>query len=388
MREFIHPESPVFEQGPIRPPSEAYSLLVRLTRNCPWNRCAFCPVYKGQKFKKREVEDVQADIRAMKWWYDEVRAAAWRKGLGPEITEDFLYRVYQGNPGNPYLRSIILWFLGGARTAFLQDADSLVIPAEDLAEILRFLRDTLESLDRVTSYSRSKTLSRHTVSDLTMIREAGLDRVHVGLESGADSVLEIVNKGVTAEGHIQGGQNARAAGFELSEYIMPGLGGRRLSEEHAIETARVLNAINPEFIRIRTLAVPPGIPLAEKVASGEFEVLNDLEMVKEIRLFLENLDGIQSTVTSDHMLNLLQEIQGRLPEDKPRMLAAIDRFLGLSEEDQLAFMIGRRSGLFYELDQLDDPDLRDRAHSMVSRIGIKSADQLHELVQNLVSQFI
>ncbi len=324
----------------------------------------------------------------MKLWYDEVRAAAWRRGLGPDITEDFLYRLYQGNADNPCLRSIILWFMGGARTAFLQDADSLVIPAEDLAEVLRFIRETLTSLERVTSYSRSKTLSRHAVSDLTMIREAGLDRVHVGLESGSDKVLELINKGVAAEGHIEGGRNARAAGFELSEYIMPGLGGRRFSEEHAIETARVLNAINPDFIRIRTLAVSPGSPLAEKVVSGEFEIMNDLEMVKELRLLLENLNGIQSTVVSDHMLNLLQEIEGKLPGDKSRMLAVIDRFLGLPEDDRLAFMIGRRTGLFYELDQLDEPDLRDRAHSMVSRLGIKNADQLHELVQKLVGQFI
>jgi radical SAM superfamily enzyme YgiQ (UPF0313 family) len=387
-------EPPVFEQGPIRPPSEAYSLLVRVTRNCPWNRCAFCPVYKGSKFSKRPVEEVKSDILAMKWWADEVKGAAWRAGYGSGITEDFLYRLYQGSGGNPYLRSIILWFLGGASTVFLQDADSLVIPAKDLAEIVRFLRETLPSIDRVTTYSRSKTLSRHNVDDLKMVREAGLDRVHVGLESGSDRVLELVNKGVTAEGHILGGRNALEAGFELSEYVMPGLGGRALSEDHALETARVLNAINPHFIRIRTLAVSPGTPLFEKVrARGDeesdgFEILNDLEMARELRLLIESLDGIQSFIVSDHMLNLFQEIEGRLPGDKPKMLAVIDRFFEMSEDDQLAYIIGRRAGIFYELDQMQDPALKERAHSMLERTGIKSAGQLHEVIQKLVTQFI
>ncbi len=381
-------EPPVFEQGPIRPPSEAYSLLVRVTRNCPWNRCGFCPVYKGQKFRKRAVEEVKDDILAMKFWSDEVKAAAWRAGHGSYITEDFLSRLYQGNPGNGYLRSIILFYLGGARTAFLQDADSLVIPAKDLAEILKFLRETFPSIDRVTSYSRSKTLSKHTVEDLTMIHKSGLDRIHAGLESGSDSVLELVNKGVTAEQHILGGRNARAAGFELSEYIMPGLGGRALSEENARETARVLNAIDPDFIRIRTLAVPPGTPLYEKVCEGEFEIPNDLEMAKELRLLIESLDGINPRIVSDHILNLFQEIEGRLPEDKPKMLEVIDRFFDMSEEDQLAYILGRRAGMFHELDQMDDPELKERARKMADRAGIRNIQQLQDVIQKLVTQFI
>ena len=114
-----------------------------------------------------------------------------------------------------------------------------------------------------------------------------------------------MNKGVTAEQQIEAGRKAREAGMELSEYWMPGLGGRKYTREHALESARVLNAVNPDFIRLRSLRAPERIPLHQKLVSGEFEQLSDDEVIEEIRLFIENLDGITSFVASDHMMNLL-----------------------------------------------------------------------------------
>src|SRR4030042_2014812 len=169
---------PGFEQGPIRPPSEAYSLLLRVTRNCPWNRCAFCPVYKPAKFSRRSREEVLADIQAMRLWLDEVKARSWQPGAAGDL--------------------------------------SLPSPPNQ----------------RITSYARAQTLSRRTKEELAEIRKAGLNRIHVGLESGSDRVLEKMSKGVTAERQIRAGRNVKAAGMELSEYVMPGLGGRELWQEH------------------------------------------------------------------------------------------------------------------------------------------------------------
>jgi hypothetical protein len=377
---------PVFEQGPIRPPSEAYSLLVRVTRNCPWNQCEFCPVYKGQKFSRRSVAEVRADLAAMAWWREAAVAESWRLGFAGRLDESALPAIYQRNPDNPYLRSILLWLAGGGETAFLQDADNLILAAGDLVQMLESLRATFPAIKRVTTYSRSRTIAKRTAEELTTLRAAGLTRVHVGLESGSDAVLTEVKKGVTAEVHIAAGRAVKAAGLELSEYVMPGLGGRRRSAEHAQETARVLNAIDPDFIRLRSLGVGERMVLFERVKRGEFEVINDEEMVEELRLLISNLEGINSQVVSDHILNLLPEVEGKLPEDQGRMLAAIARFQGLPEDDRLSYVVGRRLGLFETLDDLHDPVQGPAARRAFERL--KEQGDVHQVIRELASRFI
>jgi len=378
---------PRFEQGPIRPPSEAYSLLLRVTRNCPWNQCSFCPVYKGSKFSRRTVDEVKDDIRAMKHWADQAKSISWRLGYGGEVNEHNANQIYSHDPDNPYLRAILLWMLGSSKTAFLQDADSLIIKPEDLADILGFFRKTFPSIERVTTYSRSSTLARQTAEELGKLKNAGLDRVHVGLESGSDKVLKMMKKGATAEKHVTGGRRVKQAGLELSEYVMPGLGGKQLSEEHAKDTAKVLNQIDPDFIRIRTLAVPPGAPLSEMVQKGEFEPPNDLEMARELRLFIENLN-VHSTLVSDHMLNLFQELEGPLSEDRPKMLSTLDRFLEMDTKDQLVYIIGKRVGLFEKLSDLSDPSAYAKAEQTLDRLKVTSHQELQQVINQVVSRFI
>ena len=379
---------PIFEQGPIRPPSEAYSLLLRVTRNCPWNRCAFCPVYKEAKFSKRPLPEVLEDIQAMRLMLDEVTARSWKLGSAGRLDLPTLAEIERRDPANPYLRAILLFLLGAGETAFLQDADSLVIPVQDLAAILQSLRQTFPSLTRVTTYARAQTLSRLPVEALQKLRAAGLDRVHVGLESGSDTVLKLMNKGVTAERHILAGQAVKAAGLELSEYFMPGLGGVTLWQEHALESARVLSAINPEFIRLRTLAVPPAAPLIQMMERGEFQPPNDLLIARELRLFLTNLQGINSAIVSDHILNLFPEIEGRLPEDRPRMLAALDRFSELGEAEQMVYILGRRLGLIEKLEDLDREPARSQALAVQERLGLQTAADLDRVIRELMTRFI
>jgi hypothetical protein len=210
----------------------------------------------------------------------------------------------------------------------------------------------------------------------------------VGLESGSDEVLAYVKKGVTAAQQIEGGQRVVAAGIELSEYVMPGLGGRRLSRENALETARVLNAVNPDFIRIRSLALPAGTGLREKWEQGVFERPSDEEMVHELRLFIESLDGIQSYIASDHILNLLEELEGRLPEDKPALLAVIDRFLSLPADERILFQLGRRLGLFRGLSDLEDPGLRARAEELKERVSAQFGGDLEQAIRTLAERYI
>jgi radical SAM superfamily enzyme YgiQ (UPF0313 family) len=211
-------------------------------------------------------------------------------------------------------------------------------------------------------------LSKKTVEELKELRKAGLSRIHIGMETGYDPLLQFMKKGVTAEEQVRGGRNVVESGISLSEYVMPGLGGERWWREHAVETAKVLNQINPDYIRFRTLYVRPNMPLYEKVEKGEFVRPSDDQIVAEIRLFLETLDGIRSTVVSDHILNLLEEVQGKLPEEKGKMLAVIDRYQAWPPEERLRFRVGRRLGYLRNLDDLEDPALSSRIDQIIQEV--------------------
>lgn len=338
-----------FEMGPIRPPSEATSILIRVTRNCPWNRCAFCNTYRNAKFSRRSADEVMRDIDNIRTIADRIIDAA--DGDLSKISSHILYKA-RGLDITPeeYYRQVLFWLYHGCKSAFIQDANSLILPAEELAKILRHLKEKFPSLERITSYARSKTVSKKSLEDLKLLRDAGLTRIHIGMESGCNEVLQIVDKGVTAQEHIEAGRKAMEAGFDLSEYYMPGLGGKALCEKNAQESARVINEINPTFIRLRSTVPLAGTPLAEMMKNGTWQPLTEEEKVKEIRLFIENLNGITSYVASDHIMNLLEDVEGKLPDDKIKMLNIIDRFLNLPKDDKDFFIIGRRLGYFRSLD--------------------------------------
>lgn len=379
-----------FEQGPIRPPSEAKSLLVRITRNCPWNKCLFCRTYKGTTFSLRSLEEIKQDIETIKKIYDEIKAISWKLGLKGEVTEEVVHYLYH-NPeeySSSFL-NVAMWLYYGEGSVFLQDGNNLMVKTSDLVEILTLLKNTFPEITRVTSYARAKTIAtRKTVEELQALRTAGLSRIHIGLESGSDKVLELIRKGVTAAEHVDAGQKVKEAGISLSEYVIPGLGGKKLSQEHALETARVLNEINPDFIRLRTLRVVAGAGLDEKKASGEFAPVSDEEIVREIRLMVEHLEGIDSYFVSDHILNLLEEVEGKLPEDKEKMLAVMDRFLALSFEEKCNFRLGRRAGIYRTLADLKNPGLYQQVDKALKQIMAPDGDGLEEVVDDLTKRFV
>jgi radical SAM superfamily enzyme YgiQ (UPF0313 family) len=357
-----------FEQGPIRPPSEARSLLVRLTRNCPWNKCEFCSTYKETKFERRSVEEVKDDILKAKEICDDIKALSWRYGQAGAVNQKVINLIFQ-NPGlyGDSHRSLGVWMYFGAENAFLQDANSLIMKTRDLVDILKFLKSTFPTIKRITSYARSKTIARKDVEDLKALFEAGLSRLHFGMETGYDKLLDYVKKGVTAEEHIDAGKKVKASGISLSEYVILGLGGRQMWREHAIETATVLNQIDPDFIRFRTLTVQPSMPLYEKLKKGEFTLQSEEEIVREERLLIENLDGITSILVSDHILNLLEEVEGQMPEDKEKILAVIDRYLALNDRDKLIYAFGRRAQAYRSTADLSNMELYRKVEAALDR---------------------
>jgi len=319
---------------------------VRVSRNCPWNRCAFCPVYKDTRFSLRTADEVLNDLDEMKAWY----------GDSPE-------------------------------TVFLQDADPLVTKTDDLLRILVGVRERFPAVRRITAYARAHTLTRKSLEELIQLRQSGLDRLHVGLESGAQEILDLVSKGTKREHQIEGGVRAKEAGFELCEYIMPGLGGERHSHLHADETASALTAIQPDFVRLRTTAVVPGTPLAGLQNAGSFTPLSEKAIVEEVRRFLTGLRDLRTRLESDHCLNLLIELRGDLPEDLDSLIGVCDGFLALSSEDQAAFVLARRTNRITHLSQLADPRLRNDMAIILDRLaenGISAEEAAKELRTQMV----
>jgi radical SAM superfamily enzyme YgiQ (UPF0313 family) len=341
---------PSFEIGSIRPPSEggSASLLLRVTRNCPWNRCKFCygTPYNREKFQLRSVEEVKKDIDAVKAISDEIKSASWRLGAGGQVNKSVGATIIQNNRWlgvDPCFATVFNWLYSGAETVFLQDANTPIMRTADLVEVIEYLKQTFPSLERVTSYARSKTIFKKTPDELRSLREAGLTRLHIGLETGDDELLKYMDKGVTAAEHIEGGRKAIEAGLELSEYVMPGLGGKTMSERHARETAQVLNKINPHYIRLRPLVPRRRTPLFEIYQSGEFQLLSPHEELREIKLLVEGLE-VESRLCFDHMRNptyktsfglmplFHMDYEGyKFPEEKARVLTLLEEGLQIKE---------------------------------------------------------
>lgn len=375
-----------FEQGPIRPPSEAGSLLIRITRNCPWNRCTFCPIYKGTKFSLRPVAHVLKDIDKVHSYVESILNAQRTSGRAVQSSYASL-SLSPDNEDGMALHAARNFVANGMKSIFLQDGNSLIIKPDGLVRILEHLKQAFPDVDRVTSYARSHTIAGIGDDDLRRFAEAGLNRIHIGMESGADAVLKKVKKGTDKAMQVLAGRKIKRSGMELSEYYMPGLGGRELSRQNALETADALNQINPDFIRLRTLALPEGTPLAEEYQSGDFDKMGEVETAQELLWFLEALTGIESTVKSDHVLNLFTEVEGKLPQDKEKMTAPVRKFLELSPQQQMVFSIGRRSHRLSKLADLNDPVRYRDAEQVCAELGA-TIDNSDAIVDSIIKRFI
>ncbi len=374
-----------FEMGPIRPPSEAYSILVRITRNCPWNKCAFCTTYKDQQFSRRTIDEIKRDIDSMHSLAQRIESASADLGYEGRIDGQVLKNA-RGSDSTPefYYQQVGFWMSHGMKSAFLQDANSLVLSTADLADILAYLKQKFPSIERITSYARAKTLARKSIEELKELRSAGLNRIHIGMESGCDEVLQLVDKGVSSDELITAGKKVMEAGFDLSEYYMPGLGGRELSSHNALETARVINAVNPTFVRIRSTVPLPGTPLYDMMQQHRWTPLTEDEKVREIRQFIENLNGITSSLLSDHMMNLIEDIEGTFPGGKEHMLSVIDAYLGMSDDDRESYIIARRLGRArYLADYRRDEYIEDIKRQLKERFS-----SIDEAVLEILKNFI
>jgi radical SAM superfamily enzyme YgiQ (UPF0313 family) len=281
-----------YEEPVFRPPCESGSLIIQATIGCPHNKCMFCGMYKGKKYRVRPLPDIAEDLQmARRVWSD------------------------------PY-------------SVFLADGNTIAMRTDDLVQVLDYVREAFPKVGRISCYGGARFIKGRKVEDLRRLKEHGLKIVYMGLESGDDLILERVCKGADSDDYVRAAHKLREAGIELSTYVLAGLGGRERWREHALNSAKTLNRMSPDYIRIRTLVLMPGFPMYDQLASGEFEELTGREVALETRLLLENLEVEGAEFLSDHVSNYLP-IYGRLPEDKEKMLAAIDDALDAPDNPML-----------------------------------------------------
>ncbi len=272
-------------QGKVyRPPSEARSLILQATTGCPYNRCNFCSMYSDEEFTIKTLAGFKEHLQAVSKFHR-----------------------------------------GPVESVFLADGNTIIMKTEQLLEFLKLIKEEFPEVERITSYGSARYVNKKTAEELRSLREAGLSRIHTGMESGDGETLELINKGVTPEEIIAAGRKVKKAGIELSQYYLVGVGGLALSEQHAVNSARVLNQFDPDFIRLRTFIPIEGTKLFELYQQGEFKLLDGHQALEETRLLLENLE-VSSTLLSDHISNHW-DLKGKLPDDKNEMLAEIDKAL-------------------------------------------------------------
>lgn len=344
------------EIGPIRPPSESKSLLIRFSRNCSWNKCLFCPVYKGESFKIRHLDELITEINYLGSLKNQLKHILTNNSFSETLK--MLPELFKERDNIYDAHRILHWLFHKEYTVFLQDGDPLLRKKDELKKILSLLNELFPEITRITAYARAATLSKFSADDFRELQKLKLTRIHTGLESGSANVLSLVKKGIKQEDIINASKNLLKANIEFSLYVMPGLGGTTLSKEHVTETIKVINAAHPSFVRFRTLALNKSVPLYNLFTRGEFTIPSEEDMVNEIRLMIEGID-IQTTVTSGHNLNLLLDVNGKLPEKREYLLSKINRFLSLTEEQRLKFIIARRLNYISDFTEFSISTLED-----------------------------
>ncbi|MTI56454.1 radical SAM protein [Geosporobacter ferrireducens] len=270
-----------YEGTVYRPPSEAYSLIIQVTIGCSHNQCSFCSMYKDKKFRIRRLEEVLDELEEARRHYREVK------------------RI------------------------FLADGDAMICKTAYLKEVLVKIKNLFTECERVGIYSSPQSIMNKTIEELSELRKLGLGIAYLGIESGSDKILKYIQKGTTAEEMILAGRKILTSGIKLSATLISGLGGKEHWQEHAIESARIVNAIQPQYLGLLTLLLEPGVSLEAQVKNGEFQLLTPIEILKETKMLLENFALNHCIFRSNHASNYIS-LQGTLPEDRQRLIRQLD----------------------------------------------------------------
>lgn len=272
-----------YEGAVYRPPSEAGSLIIQLTIGCARNTCRFCSMYKAKKFRIRPLEDVVEDLKEAREYY---------KG---------------------YL----------VKRVFLADGDALICKTSDLLYIMGVINELFPENERISMYGTPRDVLLKSPEELVKLKEAGLQMVYVGAESGDDAVLEYVKKSATHEEIAEAGKRLKASGIKVSVTFISGLGGRKHLENHAVNSAKLISEMKPDYVGFLTLMLEPEAPMYEELQRGEFSYLTPNEVFKELKLFISNVDSDGTVFRSNHASNYIS-LGGEFNKDKEALLKKIE----------------------------------------------------------------
>ncbi|MCB2195200.1 MAG: B12-binding domain-containing radical SAM protein [Bacteroidetes bacterium] len=282
----IQYDEPVF-----RPPAESRSAIVQATIGCSWNKCAFCEMYTSKKFRVRPFNDVKSDIVQ-------------------------LAKVYKG-----------------VRKVFLADGDAFVLSASKLIPLLDEINNQFGKIQRISSYALPKDILNKTDEELLQLKKGGLKLLYIGIETGDDELLKLINKGETSKSTVEGIQKAHRAGMDTSIMIINGLGGKNYAKQHAVASAEIINQLNPKFLSTLTLSMPYGEEHFQKRFHGEYKQQTIVELYDELKLFIEKLDVKNVIYRSNHVSNNLP-LQGTLSRDKEKLLSEIQEAIKQTPENK------------------------------------------------------
>ncbi|OPX39294.1 MAG: radical SAM protein [Desulfobacteraceae bacterium 4484_190.3] len=275
----------------IRPPSEAHSLLLQVTVGCSHNKCTFCKAYKGVKFRIKDFSEIEEDI---------LEASGY----------------------------------GSIERVFLCDGDALIVPQKKLAPVLESLKRNIKDLKRIGTYANAKSILRKTPEELRELRGLGLKIVYLGVETGDEDLLKNINKGVNYEQMVNAGRKIKDAGITLSVTVLLGIGGKEKSMAHALNTAKILTEIDPDYVGALTVMVVPGTPLHEEYMSGNFKLPDTFGFLKELGIIIANSDFTDCFFTSNHASNYLP-VRARLPREKDETVSLIYNVIKSENENLL-----------------------------------------------------
>ena len=267
-----------------RPPSEARSLIIQATVGCAHNKCSFCYMYKDDNFIIRPLEDIKKDLIEMSQY-----GSYWRR-------------------------------------IFLADGDALVLKTSDLLEILKTIKQYYPNIERVSSYATAGDINRKSIEELKALRDAGLEMLYIGFESGDDEILRKINKGLTYKDYVSAMAKCKEVGFKTSITIIAGLGGVELMEQNAKGTAKIISETKPDYVSYLTMRIYKNTPLYLDYINGKFNMPNAEEILQEMKIFLENVDSEGTIFRSNHASNYVL-LAGTLNEDKKGLIEAIDKTL-------------------------------------------------------------
>ncbi len=272
-----------YDEPLFRPPGEARSAIIQATIGCSWNKCAFCEMYTSKSFKTRNFEDLKSEIKILADYYK-----------------------------------------GYVKKVFLADGDAFVLSADKLFPILNEINNQFGRLQRISSYAMPRNILSKTENELNELREAGLKLLYIGIETGDDELLKLINKGETFSSTVEGIKKAHNAGIDTSIMILNGLGGKKYSEQHALKSAEIINKVNPKFLSTLTLSLPFGEDHFKNRFKGDYIQQSIVELIEELKLFIANIDVENVIYRSNHVSNNLV-LAGTLSKDKAELLEQIDR---------------------------------------------------------------